>query len=92
MLCAANNYNYMGHLCLKKNSVSNLIKQLLTKYQIFKKLPQILHIHKNHNFLGIIGIFRPTASSSLSILWQGHVRNVLFHFCQLWAVNVMQMS
>ena len=30
-----------------------LIIQLMTKYQIFKKLPQILHIHKNHNFLGI---------------------------------------
>ena len=25
-------------------------KQLLTKYQIFKKLPQISHIHKNCNF------------------------------------------
>ena len=21
------------------------------------------------------------------MLWQGHVRNTLFHFCQLWAVN-----
>ena len=31
-------------------------------------------------------IFRPTASS-LNILWQGHVSNTLFHFCQLWAVN-----
>ena len=30
----------------------------MTKYQIFKKLPQILHIHKNHNFLGIIGIIQ----------------------------------
>ena len=25
--------------------------QLSTKYQIFKKLPQISHIHKNRNFL-----------------------------------------
>ena len=31
-------------------------------------------------------LFRPTASS-LQILWQEHVRNTLFHFCQLWAVN-----
>ena len=30
-------------------------------------------------------LFRPTASS-LYILWQGYVRNTLFHFCQLWAV------
>ena len=31
-------------------------------------------------------LFRPTAAS-LKILWQGHVRNTLFHFCQLWAVK-----
>ena len=31
-------------------------------------------------------LFRPTASS-IYILWQGHVRNTLFHFCQLWAVK-----
>ena len=27
------------------------MKQLLTKYQIFTKLPQISHIHTNHYFL-----------------------------------------
>ena len=37
--------------------IQTLIKQLFTKYQIFKKLPQILHIHKNGNFLSMIGIF-----------------------------------
>ena len=26
------------------------IKQLLTKYHIFMKLPKIAHIHKNRNF------------------------------------------
>ena len=31
-----------------------LIKQLLTKYQIFMKLPQMSHIFKNRNFLSII--------------------------------------
>ena len=30
--------------------VQCLFKQLLTKYQIFTKLPQISHIHKNRNF------------------------------------------
>ena len=34
-------------------------------------------------------LFRPTASS-LSMLWQGHVRNTLFHFCQLRAVKCYQ--
>ena len=27
------------------------MKQLLKKYQIFTKLPQILHIHKSHIFV-----------------------------------------
>ena len=31
-------------------------------------------------------LVRPTASS-VSILWQGHVRNTLFHFWQLWAIK-----
>ena len=33
-------------------------------------------------------LFRPTVST-LWILWQGHVRNVLFDFCQLWAVSLL---
>ena len=33
--------------------IRTLIKQFLTKYQIFKKLPQISHIHKNRNFKSI---------------------------------------
>ena len=37
--------------------------ELLTKNQIFSKLPQITHIYKNRNFSGIIVLFRPTASA-----------------------------
>ena len=33
----------------KNFKIRNLIKQLLTKYQIFTKLSQISHIHKNRN-------------------------------------------
>ena len=33
----------------KDFKIGTLIKQLLTKYQKFTKLPQISHIHKNHN-------------------------------------------
>ena len=33
------------------------IKHLLTKYQIFTILPQILHFHKNRNFSSIFAIF-----------------------------------
>ena len=52
---------------------------------------------KFHSFTNIIifqvylHLFRPTASS-LYILWQGHVRNTLFHFCQLWAVKANKLS
>ena len=31
--------------------IRTLIKQFLTKYQIFFKLPHISHFHKNRNFL-----------------------------------------
>ena len=34
--------------------IRTLIKQLLTKYQIFMKLPQISHIQKNRTFKSII--------------------------------------
>ena len=37
--------------------IRTLIKQLFTKYQFLKKLPQISHIHKNGIFKSIIGTF-----------------------------------
>ena len=50
------------------------------KFHIFTKLV-IFQVY--------LHLFRPTASSLLNS-WQGHVRNTLFHFCQLWAVNVKE--
>ena len=44
--CVANNHNYMCHICAKGFLDSNL----LTKYQIFTKLPQFSHFHQNRNF------------------------------------------
>ena len=41
----------------KDLKIQTLIKQLLTNYQIFKKLPQISHIRKSHIFKSMIGIF-----------------------------------
>ena len=36
---------------MQKNfEIRTLIKQLLTKYQILTKLPQISNIHKNRSF------------------------------------------
>ena len=40
------------------------VKQLLTKYCIFTKLPQIPYIHISRNFFKVhLQLFRPTASS-----------------------------
>ena len=41
----------------KNFSIRTSIKQLLTKYQIFTKLPQIPHIHINLNFSSIFATF-----------------------------------
>ena len=48
MCCAADHNNYMCHI------IRTSIKQLLTKYQIFRKLPQIPHIHINRYFFKYI--------------------------------------
>ena len=59
MCCAADNHNYMCHTCAKELLDLNLkIKQLLTKYRIFMKLPQIPHIHINRNFSSIFATFQ----------------------------------
>ena len=58
------------------------MKKLFTKYQIFTILPKFHIFTKIVIFHVYLQLFRATASS-LSILWQGHVRNTLFHYCQL---------
>ena len=50
MWCAADNHNYMHGICTKDCQILALIKQLLTKYQIFTKLPQISHCYENNKF------------------------------------------
>ena len=58
MCCASDNRNYMCHTCAKEFfSIRALIKQLLTKYQIFTILPQISHFHKYRNFSSIFATF-----------------------------------
>ena len=53
MRYAAGNHYYMCHTYAKEILDSTSIEQLLTKYQIFTKFPQIPHFHKNHNFSSI---------------------------------------
>ena len=49
---------------MQKNfEIRTSIKQLLTKYQILTKLPQIPHSHINGNFKYICNVLEPTASS-----------------------------
>ena len=50
MWCATDNHNYMCHICAKELLDSNFNLAVIDKYQIFKKIPQILHNHKNRNF------------------------------------------
>ena len=58
MCCTSDNHNYMCHTCVKDFfKIQALIKQLLTKYQIFTILPQISHFHKYRNFSSIFATF-----------------------------------
>ena len=82
MCCASDNHNYMCHMCkrivkfeLQLSSYSQNIKfsRYCPKFHIFTNIV-IFQVY--------LQLFRPTASSLL-ISWHGHVRNTLFHFCQL---------
>ena len=57
MWCAADIYNYMGHIFANGFLDSNFNKAVIAKYPIFKKLPQILRIHKNRKCFSIIETF-----------------------------------
>ena len=81
----------MSHVCKRIFKIQALIKQLLTKYQFSRYWPKF-HIFTNIVIFQVfLQLFRPTASS-LQISWQGHVRNTLFHFCQLPLVNQQQLN
>ena len=55
MYCAADNYNKMCHTCAKEflNSNFNSFWQNINFYE----LPQIPHIHINHNYSSIYATF-----------------------------------
>ena len=87
--CASDNPNFMSHTCkrifkfeLQLSSYWQTIKfsQFCPKFHIFTKII-IFQVY--------LQLFRPTASS-LEIVWQGHVRNTLLDFCQLWAVKCIK--
>ena len=57
----------------------NFLDQLLLPYKV-NIFTKIIFFKYNWNFLD--QQLQPYKS-----LWQGHVRNTLFHFCKLWVVN-----
>ena len=82
MLSVANNHNFMCHVCAKGLLASNFNEVIIYKIskKIFMKLPQISHIHKNRNFLRVIG---KRKTNCCYPVWQRHLRNLHFNFCQL---------
>ena len=86
MLCFRQSQVYVWHMCKR------IFKFELQLSNYWQNIKFSRYCPKFHIFIKIIifqvylQLFRPTASS-LQVLWQGHVRNTLFHFCQLWAVN-----
>ena len=50
MLCAADNHNYMCHICAKGFLDSDFNEALINKISNFQELALISHVHKNHNF------------------------------------------
>ena len=91
MCCTSDNHNYMCHTCAKE-----FFKFKLKLRSYWQNIKFSRYCPKFHIFTNIVIFqvflqhFRPTASSLL-ISWQGHVRNTLFHFCQLPPVKIEYM-
>ena len=61
----------------------------MTKYLIFKRFPKTSHIYNNSWFLSITEKrWTKLLASTLLILRKGHVRNLLFNFCQLRVIKM----
>ena len=91
MLCAADDYNDTCYICAKGFLDSNFSLAVINKISNFHESAQISHIHKNRNFKHIGDWWINCFLAYHIILWQWHVRNVLFHFCQLWAVKITNL-
>ena len=61
---AKDNHSYTCHIIGQEFKIWTLTKQKLTRYQIFKKLPQILQIRKNRYF----NVFWLTASTLINFM------------------------
>ena len=87
MCCTTDNHNYMCHTCAKECFKFKLWLSSYWQNINFSRYCPKFHIFTNMVIFQVfLQLLRPTASSLL-ISWQGHVRNTLFHFCQLPPVN-----
>ena len=68
----------------------NFLKILVTAQTQLRSYSEQQRAFGKSNICNWKEIDRPNAST-LQILWQGHVWNLLFHFCQLWAVKHVLM-
>ena len=86
VLCFRQSQLYVSHVCKR---IFKFELQLSSYWQNIKfswYCPKFHIFTKIVVFQVFLQLFWPTASF-LKNLWQGHVRNTLFHFCQLWAVK-----
>ena len=86
MYCAADNHNYMCHTCAKEFLDLNFNQAVINIISDFHEIaPNSTYSHKSYFFKYICNFLDQLLHPSIS--WQRHVRNTLFHFCQLWAFN-----
>ena len=78
---------YVSHMCKRIFKFQLQLSSYWLNIKFSRNCPKFHIFTKIVIFQVYLQLFRPTASS-LWISWQGHVRNTLFHFCQLWAVNI----
>ena len=82
MLCFRQSQLYVSYMCKRIFKFELQISSYSQNIKFSRYCPKF-HIFGNIvNFQVYLQLFRTTAST-LYILWQGHVRNTLFHFCQL---------
>ena len=87
MLCFILSQLYVSHMCKRIFKFELQLSNYWQNTKFSRYCPKFHIFTKIVIFQAYLQLFRPTASS-LQVLWPGHVRNTLFHFCQLWAVNI----
>ena len=88
MCCASDNHNYMSHICAKEFLNSSFNLAVIDKISNFHDIAPNFTFSQKSSFFKYICTFLDQLLHPYKFYgMQGHVRNTLFHFCQLWAVN-----